>query len=192
MCSTSFSSSGTGAFSRCFHTTDVHHQRCHYPCNRKRWKNPHGVSPKVIRREYPLLVSSFVGEEAGEVEKDIKEFMYDSETMQHMERAYIEISTDEEGDQRGSDDGTLKIHRCNLNTPEKIQRSYLRNTPQVVGSFYATSPEQLLLQSPIDRNRSTEKMKLSLVCYNNLFLLSSTSQVFSPHVTYSSRIWASP
>lgn len=39
-----------------------HHQRCHYPCNRKRWKNPHGVSPKVIRREYPLLVSSFVGE----------------------------------------------------------------------------------------------------------------------------------
>lgn len=28
----------------------------------KRWKNPHGVSPKEIRREYPLLVSSFVGE----------------------------------------------------------------------------------------------------------------------------------
>ncbi|CAF2232435.1 unnamed protein product [Brassica napus] len=53
MCSTSFSISVTGAFSRYFHTTDVHRQRCHYLCDRKKmekssWsltkRDPTGVS----------------------------------------------------------------------------------------------------------------------------------------------------
>ncbi|KAH0914917.1 hypothetical protein HID58_029363 [Brassica napus] len=39
------------------------HHRCAPPTlSLPVWKNPHGVSPKEIRREYPLLVSSFVGE----------------------------------------------------------------------------------------------------------------------------------